>query len=98
MKSPFHKSSRQKIAPLSTKPTAEVVFIAAGLKAALYSQTAIRASVLNDVSKALNCPPEALNFLFNANDEREKDQNVFDFPDEIRRRTIIRDNFLDAAE
>lgn len=97
MKTPFHPVTPRNVTPVSFEPAADVVFITGGLKAALHSQNHIRDNVLGDVSEALNCTPEDLNFLFEDGENRE-DDTIFDFPDEDRRRKVMRDNFLDAAE
>ncbi len=84
--------------PVQADASADVVFISGGLKAAQNSRSAIRNSVLGDVSKALNCQPEDLSFLFDNSKSTDSDFDVFDFPDAERRRMVIRNNRLDVAE
>ena len=98
MKNPYNKSTGRTPVPLQSDPAADVVFIAGGLKAALNCLKPVRKSVISDVSKALNCEPEDLEFLFTDSADAKVDLTIFDFPDSERRRQIIRNNFLDAAE
>ncbi len=78
--------------------SADVVFISGGLKAAMNTRSTVRDNILGDVCQALNCKPEALDFLFEGGGKLDDDEADFDFPDAERRRKIIRDNHLDAAE
>lgn len=93
----FKDAAPRKVNPVDAQQNADVNFIAAGLKAARNSRNDIRATVLDDVSKALDCTPEDLSFLFKGVPEDE-DVTIYDFPDSERRRQVIAYNNLDAAE
>ena len=88
--------------PRTGKPTdqsasADVAFVSAGLVAAFHTKKTVRETILSDVSNALNCKSEDLEFLFS--DEQDDDSSAdFDFPDAERRRRVMRENRMDAAE
>lgn len=98
MKTLYYRRTRQKINPDQSASTADVAFVTGGLKAALHSHNAVRKNVMSDVSRVLNCDPQELDFLFGETAATSNDNDVFDFPDSHRRRRVIRNNFLDAAE
>ncbi len=84
-------------APISNPASSDVVFIAGGLKAAKNCPEIHRQKVLHDVSQVLQCTPQDLNFLFDAQGD-EPDNSIYDFPDSERRRQVLRHNGLLAAE
>lgn len=80
-----------------TEASADVMFVAGAMRAAKHTSPEVRAKILEDVQAFTQTPPEHLGFMF-ATDNDNNDHAVFDMPDAERRRQIIRDNFLDAAE
>lgn len=98
MKNMFVRGTARRACALTADPSADVKFILGGLKAAQNSQRSVRENVMIDVSKALNCDPKDLDFLFAGSHESDSHASIFDFPDSERRRSIIRNNVVDAAE
>lgn len=98
MKHIFKQSVPRNGNPADAKISADVAFVTGGIKAAFHTKNAVRETILDDVSQALNCSSEDLAFLFENNDASETESNVFDFPDADRRRWVIRENQLNAAE
>lgn len=81
----------------ANEPSADVMFMSGALKAAQNSPPEIRAKILSDVQAFTNIAASEVAFMFDQNSDNN-DHSVFDMPDSERRRQIIRDNFLDAAE
>lgn len=98
MKDIFKQSVPRDGDPADAETSADVAFVSGGLKAALYTKNSVRETILNDVSQALNCDAEDLTFLFESSNDTESDNNIYDFPDADRRRRVIRENHLNAAE
>lgn len=98
MKLPFENGTRRKGRPVEQAATAESVFISGGLKAAMNTPPAVRRKIMKDISAALECDPVELEFLFSQSPTPLNDAAVYDFPDAERRRSVIRENRLDAAE
>lgn len=98
MKLPFRHGKPRKGRPVDARENAEVVFVSGGLKAAMNTPPSVRQKIIHDVSEALNCSPLELEFLFSGTGTDADEASIYDFPDSERRRRIIRDNRLDAAE
>lgn len=98
MKPPFKNGKRRKGRPVDQRASAEVVFISGGIKAAMNTPHAVRQKIMSDVSEALNCTSAELAFLFSGCEPQIDDTSIYDFPDSERRRRVIRENRLDAAE
>lgn len=77
--------------------SADVMFLTGALKAAKNTPPRIREKVLMDIQAIMKCSAEELEFMFSAHNDNS-DHSVYDFPDSERRRMIIRNNNLDAAE
>lgn len=98
MKPPFKNGKRRKGRPVDQRASAEVVFITGGIKAAMNTSPSVRNKIVKDVSEVLNCTPLELEFLFGGTEADADEATIYDFPDSERRRRIIRENRLDAAE
>lgn len=94
-KYPFEDKEEPETKPVSSETTSEMLFIQGGLRAARNSPPSIRETVMNDLSHIMGCSTESLEFLFGSDQD---DKSIYDFPDSERRRQVIRDNKLDAAE
>ncbi len=82
---------------VTREASADVMFVAGAMRAAKHASPEVRAKILADVQALTQTPGEHLDFMF-ATDNDNNDHSVFDMPDSERRRQIIRNNFLDAAE
>ena len=82
---------------VATEASADVMFVAGAMRAAKFASPEIRAKILADVQAFTQTPSERLDFMF-ATDNDNNDHAIFDMPDSERRRQIIKNNFLDAAE
>lgn len=83
--------------PISRKPSADVLFMSGAIRAAQNSSPVIRQKILQDISRHVDVSPQSLEFMFTS-EHNNSDRAVFDFPDSQRRRKIILENYLDAAE
>lgn len=71
-------------------------FIEAALRAAKYSKSNTRVTILNEVCSMLNCKPEDLGFLFQSSSDQNAPQNLkLNLPDY---RLSAGDLYLEAAE
>jgi len=75
----------------------DVLFLMGAIKAAQNSGPEIRQKILSDVKAYTGQAPGSFAFMF-ASDYDNNDHGVFDMPNSGRRRKIVRDNFLNAAE
>lgn len=75
----------------------DVTFLAGAIRAAKNTPLHIRRKVMADIVNIMGCNPSDLEFLFVPQNDNQNHEH-FDFPNSARRRQIIRDNFLDAAE
>jgi len=80
-----------------SESNAETVFMAGAVRAAQNSPPEIRNRILSDIQTYTDTPASQLDFMFGS-DNDNNDHAVFDMPDSERRRKIIKENFLDAAE
>lgn len=97
IKNVLEAGKRNTTKPVVNEPSADVMFMSGALKAAQNSPPEIRAKILSDVQAFTNIAASEVAFMFDLNSDNN-DHSVFDMPDSERRRQIIRDNLLDAAE
>lgn len=83
--------------PVDAQLGADVMFITGALRAAKNSSPEIRQKILSDIQTFTNTSASAVEFMFAPNNDNN-DHSVFDMPDSQRRRKLICDNHLDAAE
>lgn len=75
----------------------DVLFFHGAIKAAQNSSPKVRDKILTDLGVMMNCDPAQFQYLFDAQNDHHN-HSFYDFPDSERRRLIIRNNRLDAAE
>jgi len=90
--------ARGKPEAIPGKIPSDVQFIQGALKAAKNSSSQIRELVLKDLCSVLGCRLGDLEFLFSDSGVQGDEVGIYDFPDASRRRKIITDNHLIAAE
>lgn len=93
----FETGGKIQSKPVVPETNADVMFMSGALKAAQNSPPEIRAKILSDVQAFTNIAASEVAFMFDPESDNN-DHSVFDMPDSERRRQIIRDNLLDAAE
>ena len=94
---PNNIAEDENVDPVVKAHSADVVFMAGALRAAKNSPPAIREKILADLQDHVDYDASELAFLFDGETDHN-DHALYDFPDSERRRKIIRDNRLDAAE
>lgn len=97
MKSPFDNQPEGHNDPVDNDMAAEVMFIQGAIRAARNVKPELREKLMRDLSMALACSPAELEFLFEQGEDIDP-RELYDFPDSERRRRVIRENRLDAAE
>ncbi len=93
----FDDKSEVVLQPQSAILSNDVTFIVGAIRAAKNSPPHIRHKVISDIVDVIGCKPDDLEFLFVPQNDNECHEH-FDFPNSARRRQVIRDNELDAAE
>jgi len=83
--------------PEKMEHSTDVMFLAGAIRAAKNSNSKIRQKLMADMRSVLKCSNEELEFLIAANNHNF-DKSIYDFPDADRRRYVIENNLLDAAE
>ena len=93
----FDTGIEKPILPLEAQTRSDVLFMAGAMRAARNSSPSVRAKIMADIEALTSTSSETLAFMFSF-DNDNNDHAVFDFPDSERRRLIIQNNRLDAAE
>jgi len=93
----FNREFQQEPKPAETERDADIVFLVGAINAAQNASPKVREKILADVQQYTQTSAKELSFLF-AEDNNNDDNSVFDMPNAERRRMIIRNNLLDAAE
>lgn len=97
MRKIFDDRKEEVLKPQPAVLSDDVTFLAGAIRAAKNTPPHIRRKVIADIVNVMGCNPSDLEFLFVPQNDNQNHEH-FDFPNSARRRQIIRDNFLDAAE
>ncbi len=93
----FNREANTEPKLVEARTDADVIFLMGAIRAAQNASPEVREKILLDVQLHTQTTANELRFLF-AGDNNNEDHSAFDMPNAERRRVVIRNNLLDAAE